>query len=642
MKKLISLLLAVVMVMGMATVAFAADTTDAGEHIVEAKADIPTTITLAPGEVAVYNITARSEAAAALGGVTVKLTGDKPGAIWVVRDWEWGGELNADNGYSYETETNIDISRGGAFEVENTGTETATYTFVVMPKPGSMANPLPVNLGEWGQYAGTDPSMDWEKYFVYTNETDHAEILTIKNVVLQYNALKMNNVNFNIIMTRDDNKEVYLYDGAEYAEEISMGLLPGQTANILVRAAENEEDQGYVDVVFEAYVEEAAAGSEVLPIEVSMIGDYPVEGDEIWYAVNSMLAGNIIVVNGDDAVLVIGDDVIPAVDGIATGVLNGEGATIAVCVKNAEDMIIIPAPIEINAAGDYKATVGAGAEVEYAINSKLAGAILTVEGKDAYIYVNGTKYVAVDGVATAVLDGEGATIAVKVGNAGDASAEYALNIAYPPVVITATGDYKANVAAGAEVEYVVNSKLAGAILTVKGEKAYIDMNGTKVTAVNGVASVVLDGEGATISVKIGNSGDKAAEYEVIVEYAPEAINATGDYTANVPAGGEVEFVVNSKLDGAVVTVKGEGAYLIVNGKKVEGKDGVVTATLKAEAATISLIVGNAGKEAAQYTVNVDLPAGNPATGDFGIIGAAVAMAISAIGGVAVVAKKKEF
>ena len=449
--------------------------------------------------------------------------------------------------------------------------------------------------------------------------------------------MNMKNVTFNIMMTRDDNYEVSLWsEGNEYADEIYMPLAAGQSVSVMVRAKENEATYMPPSVEFKASVTEA--------VEVDMAGTYTIQQGvtESWYAVNSMLAGYIVVVNGDDASLVVDGTVIKAVDGVATAVLNGEGAVIPVGVFNAVDMIILPAPTEISTAGDYKATVGAGATVEYAINSKLAGAVLTVTGEKAYILVGTTKIDAVDGVATYVLDGEGATIAVKVGNAGDASAEYALNIAYPPVVITATGDYKASVGAGAEVEYVVNSKLAGAVLTVKGEKAYIVMGDTKVAAVDGVASIVLDGEGATIAVKVGNAGTASAEYALNIDYAPETIAATGDYTANVPSKGEVEYAVNSKLDGAVVTVKGEGAYLVVNGKKVEGKDGVVTATLKAEAATISLIVGNASDKAAQYTVNVELLAGNPNTGDMGIIAAAVTMAISAIGGVAVVAKKKEF
>ncbi len=636
MKKLISLLVAIAMVMGLATVAFAAAPVGAGDHSINAAADIPTSVTLAAGETATYTLVGgpngdpAAEAAWAVFGKELKVTSDKPGKLWIVPGW-YGIDL--ENGSAKGTPDGHPMWGSLTFAIENTGTETATYGLEWLGLPGTIGNPDPLDV-EWTNmpYMQEDHAGDF--YYTYT-AGDTAEVLTISDVVLTYNAMNMKNVTFNIMMTRDDNKEVSMWsEGDEYADEIYMPLAAGQSVSVMVRAKETDATYMPPSVEFKA---------SVAPVtEISMAGDYQVEAEEAWYAVNSMLAGYTIVINGDDAYMIVDGVRIDTVDGVATAILNGEGAVISVGVFGAEDMIILPTPVEINAAGDYTADVAAGAVVEYAINSKLAGAVLTVKGEGAYIMVGTTKIEAVDGVASYVLDGEGAVFAIKIGNESEAAAQYELNIAYPPVVITATGDYTANIGAGAEVEYAINSKLAGAILTVKGEKAYIVMGDTTVKAVDGVASIVLDGEGATIAVKIGNEGTASAEIALNIDYAPEAINATGDYTANVPAKGEVEFVVNSKLDGAVVTVKGEGAYLIVNGKKIEGKDGVVTATLKAEAATISLIVGNAGDEAAQYTVNVDLPAGNPATGDMGIIAAAVTMAVSAIGGVAVVAKKKEF
>lgn len=634
MKKLISLLVAVAMVMCMATVAFAAETTDAGEHAVSAAADIPASVTLAAGEMAVYTVEGGSEAAQAIFGKFLYVSSEGKPGMYMYSQW-YGAEMNEWNNWTVEVEMWEPWQNGYNIVIQNNGTETATYSLEFKAAPGTIGNPA-TNFDPYGNnYPYMTENHGGEYYYSYTaGET--AEVLTIKDVVVTYNVNNMDNLNWNVMMTRDDQAEVSLWSEEGYADEIYMPLAAGQSVIITVRAQENEPSNVSPSIYFGASVAQAT--------EVDMAGTYIIEEGvtESWYAVNGMLAGYIVVVNGDDAYMIVDGTVIEAVDGVATAILNGEGAVIPVGVFNAVDMIILPAPIEINAAGDYTADVAAGAEVEYAINSKLAGAILTVEGEDAYILVGTTKYEAVDGVATYVLDGEGATIAVKVGNAGEAAAQYAMNIAYAPTVITAAGDYTANVGAGAELEYAVNSKLAGAILTVKGEGAYIVMGDTKVTAVDGVASVVLDGEGATIAVKVGNAGTAAAEYALNIAYAPEAINATGDYTANVPAAGEVEFAVNSKLDGAVVTVKGEGAYLVVNGKKVEGKDGVVTATLKAEAATISLVVGNAGTAAAQYTVNVAVPADIPATGDMGVVMSVAALAMSAIGGVAVVAKKKEF
>lgn len=537
MRKLISLLLAVVMVMGLATVAFAA--TDAGDHAITIEAEIPATITLAAGETANYSI--EGDAAWALMGKEIQLSGDKAGKLWIVPGM-YGLELSDLNGYTVSDYVNGHPMMGPmTFAVENTGTEEATYTLTVMAEPGSIGNPLPLDTA-WTNYPQTYSGNGYEYYYTYT-AGDTPEVLTIHDVALNYNALNMDNLTFNIILTRDDNVEAFLWSEEEgVADEVYMPLAPNQSVVVMVRAAEAEETYTTPSVEFKATAAQVT--------EISMPGDYQVQDAEAWYAVNSMLAGYIIAVNGDDASVMVDGVVVPAVDGIATAVLNGEGAVILVKVTNGTDMIILPAPTEINAAGDYKATVAAGAEVEYAINSKLAGAVLTVKGEGAYIYMGGTKYEAVNGVASATLDGTGAVIAVKIGNAGTAAGEYELNIAYPPTVITAHGEYKATVGAGAEVEYVVNSK----------------------------------------------------------------------------------------LDGAYVTVKGEGAYLIVDGKKIEGKNGVVSTVLTAKAATIKLVVGNAGTASAEYTVVVSA---NPPTGDFGIIAAAVALAVSAVGGVAVVAKKKE-
>ncbi|MBR2311468.1 MAG: hypothetical protein IKA47_13240 [Oscillospiraceae bacterium] len=544
MRKLISLIVAIALVMSLAVVAFATEPTDAGEHTLEAVADIPATVTLAAGETATYNVTYGTEAANKLAGADIRVTSDKVGLVLTAPQYGFGVELNEYNSYTWEGWFDVSPWYGGSFGFQNTGTETVTFTMEILEPIGSKNRPDEYFDVQYTNYPNISEAMDYEYYYTYT-AGDAAEVLTIHSAAVTYNVMNMANLNFNIIMTRDDNKEVSLWSEEGYADEISMPLAPNQTVIIMVRAAENEPTGTSASVTFKA--------TAYVANEISMLGDYVVEGDVAWYAVNSMLAGSILVVNGDEATIEIDGTVVEAVDGLATAVLNGEGAVIVVKVTGATDMIILPAPTEISAAGDYEATVAAGAEVEYAINSKLAGAILTVKGEGAYIYMNGTKYDAVDGVATAVLDGEGAVFAVKVGNAGTAAGEYKLNIAYAPTVIAAAGDYKVGLAAGAEAEYVVNSK----------------------------------------------------------------------------------------LDGAVVTVKGEGAYLIVDGKKVEAKDGVVTATLEAKAATIKLVVGNAGNAAAEWTINVVVPAGNPETGDFGVIAAVVALATSAIAGTAVVAKKKE-
>lgn len=535
MRKLISLLLAVVMVMGLATVAFA--TTDAGDYCPNSLEEVPASITLGAGETASYTI---FDMMGTMTGSVMTVKGEN-GHIYagMVQGFT---AMNPDNTAS----VTLEAMRGMiSFSIVNEGTAEATYEISFAAPLGSRSNPAPVQAGT-GIIAETDGMSGYVYNFKYT-AGNTPETVTISNVAIL--AGDEANIVPSVALYSDSMADAVLENGVA-----TIDLYAGESVIITVTLIESDYSTAWGMAVasFDLAAVEAPVGARVNPIEVDAAGDYVVEGDEVWYAVNSRLAGYIIAVQGDNATLVVGEDTINAVDGLATAVLNGNGAVIPVAVYNATDMIIMPAPTEISAAGDYTADVAAGAEVEFAVNSRLAGAILTVEGKDAYILIGTTKYQAVDGVATAVLDGEGATIAVKIGNAGTAAAQYKLNIAYAPTAINAVGDYKVTLAPGAEAEYVVNSK----------------------------------------------------------------------------------------LDGAVVTVKGEGAYLIVDGKKIEGKDGVVTATLEAKAATISLIVGNAGKTTGEWTINVALN-DNPKTGDFGMIAAVAVMAMSAIGGTAVIAKKKE-
>lgn len=544
MKKLISLLVAVVLVACLATVAFATD--------VQYPMEIPTTLTLDAGEKAEF--TMYGMAADAVMGNTLVVTSQAAGIVAVNGGMQSVPMVEEAGAYCVSVALSGNPMSGIYFSVENTSGAQAEYALEYVGPVGSAGNPEVITL--------TNNQADLEIVFDYMNNVydysmkyvaTEAGVLTIYDIAAVDPSDDTNAIDsYNVMMSLDD----YM----TYNESLNPDWTPGSVVSFAVEAGDELDIYAVASdydmapaAVMTAKIALYTAGTEVNPIPVNAIGNYIVDGDEVWYAVNSMLAGNIIAVQGDNAAITMGDTVIPAVDGLATAVLNGAGATIAVKVSNATDMIILPAPTEIDAAGDYTADVAAGAEVELAVNSMLAGAILTVEGEDAYILIGTTKYAAVDGVVTAVLDGTGATIAVRIGNAGTAAAQYKLNIAY----------------------------------------------------------------------------------------APTAINATGDYKVTLAAGTEAEYVVNSKLDGAVVTVKGEGAYLIVDGKKIEGKNGVVTATLEAKAATIKLVVGNAGTTAVEWTMNVVVPTSNPETGDFGVIAAAVSLAISAISGTAIIAKKKE-
>ena len=310
----------------------------------------------------------------------------------------------------------------------------------------------------------------------------------------------------------------------------------------------------------------------------------------------------------------------------------GEGETVEFNLS----MVAEPAGTFNTAAEliDAEVTVPAGSYAIYTINSMLNGMELTVEG-GAYTLNNvmgGTE-----------LDGTPVNILVLI-NDGETDAAYTLNAGYPigsegnPIPVNVPADLTtATVPMFGEVWYAVSSRLDGTVLTVEGEGAYVIVNGTRVDAVDGIVTVNLVAEGATIPVVIGNDSWDDAEYACTIEYLPTAINAAGSYEAQVGAGTEVAYLVNSRLDGYVLTVEGEDAYVVVNGTKYEAVDGVVTVTLKAEGATIPVFVGNAGDAAAVYTMVIAAEDTIPPTGDM----IAVALVMMLTSGTALVSLKKK-
>lgn len=604
MKKLVSLIMALALVLGLATVAFATEGATVVEDITAWNAyEVGTTYQWTATEAGIlelqsygavqFNLSVSNEAAYAyfygdFGGV-MNLTAGDVVTIEVVAlpesestsDYMWGsfyalGSINNPyapdwtwDGLSYETAViapnegvffSFNGVEGSTMVIESAEVMVEINEKYYVPANGALSYEF--ELGGMGPKAGTSGTLiqiintgaEAQSFKIAFNyplgSYKNPEVVTEFNTVLKdatvgsgwygsyyysFTAPTDGTLTFSIDdadwAAKDwDVIEMTNYDSMSYVSYMGMTCVTKQMVKgeeiIIFTAAPVEDPMPVVPVAFSFVGPEGTISN---PIVISAAGDYQVAGDEVWYAVNSMLAGYVVAVQGDNAYLKVGDNVINAVDGVATAVLNGNGPVIPVVVGNATDMIILPAPTEINAAGDYTANVAAGAEVEYAINSKLSGAVLTVNGEGAYILIGTTKYEAVDGVASAVLDAQGATIAVKIGNAGTAAADYALNIAYPPVEINAVGDFTANVGAGAEVLYAVNSKLAGATLTVKGEGAYIMMGDKKIEAVNDVASVVLDGKGAVIAVSIGNAGNAAAAYEASISY-PASNPNTGDMT----------------------------------------------------------------------------------------------------------------
>jgi len=216
-----------------------------------------------------------------------------------------------------------------------------------------------------------------------------------------------------------------------------------------------------------------------------------------------------------------------------------------------------------------------------------------------------------------------------------------------PIVVNAATDLAGiELGAGETAYYAINGKLNGQILTINGdENTVVVLNDQELTAVNGVFTAELTGTPVNALI-VTNNGAAAATYAASIAFtegsAGNPISVTteqGLAGVKIEAGAEINYLVNSKLDGAVLTVTGEGAYVIVDGVKTEAKDGVVTVTLKATKATIALAIGNAGTAAASVAITY---ADNPSTGDISLVAPIAAVLMSAMGTVALVIKKKEF
>lgn len=184
------------------------------------------------------------------------------------------------------------------------------------------------------------------------------------------------------------------------------------------------------------------------------------------------------------------------------------------------------------------------------------------------------------------------------------------------------------------------------ILTIENYWSGITVDGTAVTANRlGVVKVLL--AAGEHEIVLDNTLEEYVELTVnVAEPAlgsyenPIEVSAVGKLSnTSVEAGSEVNYAVNSKLDGAILTVKGD-VVVMVNGTEVKAEDGVVTVELKATGATMAVTIVNAGTATATYEASIAIVTDNPATGDMGIILPVMAMLMSACGAV-VVGKKKD-
>lgn len=291
---------------------------------------------------------------------------------------------------------------------------------------GSKNNPIVINNAS--ELAGIDVAGKGETY-IAVNSMLNGQILTIvgdDNTTVTYGTTEVK------------------ADNGVFAIELS-----GVPTNMIVVGNKGEKDASYIAAINYPM---GSANNPIVINNASELGGVDVAGKgETYIAVSSQLNGQILTIVGNanttvtiNGVAVNGEDGVFSIEltGVPTNsvVIGNTGDKDVSCVVSIEWPLGTEGnPISVTAVGDYTATVGAGEEVVYAVNAKLDGSVLTVEGA-SYIIVNGTKTEAKDGVATAELKASGATISVVVGNAGAAGASVKLNIAVPVNDNPPTGD----------------------------------------------------------------------------------------------------------------------------------------------------------------------------------------------------------
>ena len=309
-------------------------------------------------------------------------------------------------------------------------------------------------------------------------------------------------------------------------------------------------------------------------------------------------------------------------------------------------------PIVINNASELAGIDVAGkGETYIAVNSMLNGQILTIIGDDNTTVTYGTTEVKADnGVFAIELSGV-PTNMIVVGNKGEKDASYIAAINYPmgsvnnPIVINNASELGGvDVAGKGETYIAVSSQLNGQILTIVGNSnTTVNVNGTAVTAVDGVFTVELTGV-PTNKIVVGNKGEKDASYVASISYPagsesnPTVVNpAAGAVKAEAAAGSTTYYVINGSYNGNYVVITGEGLTVTVNGTAVKASNGKYVVELTGTPVN-SIVIANSGTAAVAYSI---VTSDNPPTGDAGILMPAVAALVSVMGAAMLVMKKKE-
>ncbi|MBE6950463.1 MAG: hypothetical protein E7451_03910 [Ruminococcaceae bacterium] len=117
-------------------------------------------------------------------------------------------------------------------------------------------------------------------------------------------------------------------------------------------------------------------------------------------------------------------------------------------------------------------------------------------------------------------------------------------------------------------------------LVVTGENAWVDVDGTRYDAVDGVVKVLMDD---TTLIQIGNAGSNAAIFDIAVEVPEGHVDnpqdlVEGDNKVTLPSYGTHYYDFEAAVDGtATVTVSGENwkysfTHYDAEGNKLSGKD----------------------------------------------------------------------
>lgn len=629
MKKLVSLLVAVVLVLGLATVAFAADS--ANELAITADqatqnapyeltaADLEKTIKVtipgydsvnyAPGSVF---FTLPDEAQ----GYTVKAVGSE--AFELGQGWQ-------NTAYADPTNTaTLTINEFGGFFSPNSlsiynssDNETEFVITFAAPALGSKGKPDALVVG--GQTTVVSSAdQAYSYYYTYTAEVGGTLTLSVNEASASY-----------YINAQTSTYETYTADNFETnLNQINVPLASGDSVTIRVIAAEmvgfNNMSWDYMgdgnaaSVAFTCSFEAAAAGSYLNPITIE-VTEKPAEIE--------LSAGKIYkLTNIEQAIMTIADANVVvsehysasySVDTTAATDSDGDDTILTIASPYSDEMVI-----SVNA--DCKASINM--PIGFAENPEV---VETIESNALYIE-NG--------------------------------------IYYYTWTATADGMLTVNVSDAAWGEYVYTGILGAydpegnPILDPDGNPVIVDVpyaltvsvDGNEVSGIKDVAVAVKANDAVVISVEILPAGDYNEVYAADVTVAavldpagsetnPIEVNLSSELTSvNVAAGSNTYYAVSSTLNGMTLTINGDANTTVtVNGVAVEGENGVFAVVLDGTPAN-KVVVSNAGTAAASYAASIAYPdSGNPDTGDNTNVAILfVLAAVSVMGMAAVVTSKK--